>query len=209
MVAGVLLPLFGRMLSQQNNVAPIVRLSVNILLPVSCTALAVAAVFGQPIMEMLYTTADADAGLIFGVLMIAFPAYSLSYVYATLLTAAGKLRILNIISAIGVIISLSLNLNILPHYGAFGAAITAAITQGVVAVLNIIAAHRSTDLTAQPRWIGAHLGYAVLLGGAAFLCHTLPGDWRLRTALLGAAGLLLMLPFGFVNLRSVKALLKQ
>jgi O-antigen/teichoic acid export membrane protein len=50
------------------------------------------------------------------------------------LTANGNLRVLNSISAIGILANITINLILIPEYGALGAAIATFTTQGVTAI---------------------------------------------------------------------------
>ena len=109
MFSGMLLPIFGRLLSQKHDIQPIVRLSVNILLPVAFIATGAAVFFGTDIMQWLYTEMDEYSGRVFAWLMACFPAYCIMYIYSTLLTANGNLVLLNKVAIAGVVINLSLN----------------------------------------------------------------------------------------------------
>ena len=75
MFASMLLPMFGRMLMQKNNIQPIIQLCVNILLPFSLMIAVAASFYGDPIMHKLYTHVTPDDGTIFAILMATFPAF--------------------------------------------------------------------------------------------------------------------------------------
>jgi O-antigen/teichoic acid export membrane protein len=197
--AAILLPLFGRMLSEGSNVASIVRLSANLLLPFSFLGAVLAWTAGTGIMHLLYPAAGAYDGRVFAWVMSCLPAYSLMYIYSTLLTANGALRLLNGLSAGATIINLSLNFILIPRYGAEGAAFVACITQWAIAVCSVLFAARRNRLPTHPKWIAAHLVYVVLLCAAGIAAmHYWDGAWKPVTiTLLLAAGIMIPL-FRFV-----------
>ena len=197
--AGILLPLFGRMLAEGARVASIVRLSTNLLLPFSTLAVVLAWTAGSGIMHMLYPASGAYEGRVFAWVMSCLPAYSLMYIYSTLLTANGALRLLNGLAAGAAIINLSLNFLLIPRFGAEGAAIVACITQWSIAIASVIFAARRNRLATHPKWITAHLVYAALLAlvGTAALQYWGEAWKPIVLSVLLAAGILIPL-FRFV-----------
>jgi len=165
--AGILLPLFGGMLARREPVAPIVRVSINLLLPLAITVALAAWFLGNDIMTMLYTNATVYDGKVFSILMIGFPGFCIGYVYATLLTANGNLKQLIVISVFAVIFNLGLNFILIPYLGAVGAAISAAGTQALVSICLLVTAPRLIELKFDFRWIVQYLVFLLL---AFFIC---------------------------------------
>lgn len=95
-----------------------------------------------PIMQYLYTEATLEYSLVFGWLMWALPSMALLYVVGTLLTAAGKLRLLNTIALCGVVLNLLLNFMLIPKMGAWGAAVATVATQTLVIIIKSVFAWR-------------------------------------------------------------------
>ena len=207
MFAGILLPLFGSMLAKKQDVSAIVRLCVNLLLPVSLLCAAVAWVAGTDVMHLLYHHAGAYDGLVFAFLMTAYPAYSLTYVYSTLLTANGRLAVLNKLVAAAAVINLALNFILIPRYGALGAGITACITQWAVALGFVVFAARINKLPVHRRWIGAHLAYVMLIAAAGLLLRMVHFSWPVEVGALLLFGLVLIFLFRFISIPALKQLL--
>ncbi|HXS37230.1 MAG TPA: oligosaccharide flippase family protein, partial [Flavipsychrobacter sp.] len=153
MFAAMLLPLFGRMLIQKKNVQPIVRVSADIIMPISYMIAVAGVFFGSPIMHLLYTAPSAQSGLIFAWLMVSFPAFSILYVYSTLLTANGDLILLNKLAVFGVIINLGLNFYFIPHYQAVGAAFVTFVTQTALAIGFAIFSVKKINLPVNSGWL--------------------------------------------------------
>ncbi len=204
--AGVLLPMFSRMLGNNQSVQPIIKLSVNMLMPFAFTVSCIAFLWGQDIMQLLYHNAGAYDGQVFAWVMAAFPAYCIMYTYSTLLTANRNIGLMNKISLAGVIISLSINCYIIPQEKALGAAITSCITQSFLALCYIFFCHRETKLPRNPRWIAAHVLFLVMICSAGYLLHLSTLGWMIQIALLGVIALAGMLVFRFISVASIMLL---
>lgn len=140
--AGLLLPMFSRMIKQKESINQLTLFSF-LLLFVPTLGLAFASYFYRfELIDLLYHQHVQSSSSILGVLMLCFIGISITYIFGTLLTANGSLRELNIIAAAGVIINVVLNLVLIPRYFAFGSAIASLITQSLIAVVQIIVAER-------------------------------------------------------------------
>ncbi len=208
--AGILLPLFGKMLSERQAIAPIVKLSANLLLPFAFLGAAIAWAAGAGIMHLLYPAAGAYDGRVFAWVMSCLPAYSLMYIYSTLLTANGALKLLNIQAGAAAVINLSLNAIVVPRYGAEGAAIVACITQWSIASSSLYFSAKRNALHTNFRWIGAHLSYVALLAAVGIGASMIWGDrWLPVTlSLLGAAAIMIPV-FRFVHPSALRQFLSR
>ena len=217
MFATVLLPLFGRMLSQKQDVSHIVRLCVNMLLPLSFMVAIAGIFFSSDIMHLLYhksvlySTMSLQYEIVFAVLIASFPAWCLMYVYSTLLTANGSLKTLNIIAFAGVIINLSLNFYLIPGQKAVGGAITSFITQTSLAIAFMIYASKIIKLPLNIKWALSHIGYLVLIlllayGVINVLGHT---HWLVQLSAFGTICIVLMFVFRFISVQGIKQLLNK
>ncbi len=204
MMATMLLPVFGRMLAKKEAVQPIVEMCVNLLLPASLLVAVTGIYFSSEIMHTLYEHAGLTDSIVFMLLMIAFPAFSLSNIYSTLLTANGNLRVLNRIAAAGVIINLGLNFWLIPEYQAIGAATTAVVTQTVLALGFMLSAQRQANLERRPRWVLKFAAYLVLLMAIGLGVRELDIEWQYQLLILVVSGGGLILFFRFIRIDAVK-----
>jgi O-antigen/teichoic acid export membrane protein len=135
--AGMLLPIFSRMLKMKQAIGDMVRFSFSLIIFISVT-LAITSYFYQvDIMKwMCYEHIEASAP-IFSVLMFCFIPISTTYIFGTLLTANGSLKQLNIMAAIGMAINLGLNLIIIPKHQALGASFVGLFTQSITALAQV------------------------------------------------------------------------
>ncbi len=209
MFAGVLLPLFGKMMATKQSVQPILKLSVNMLLPFAFTLLGIAFFWGQDAMQLLYKGAGAYDGEIFAWVMAAFPAYCIMYTYSTLLTANGNIPVMIKISALGVIVNITLNLYMIPHYHALGAAITAFVTQTILAVCYILFCGKQLRLPHNIKWIATHICFLALLAAGGYLLQQFTIHWMVAAALFVCISLAGIFMFRFLSVSGVKALLQK
>jgi len=138
--AGLLLPIFSGMIKRKESVNEILRLSFIILLvPAICLTL-LAFLYSSEIIGFLYNEHICISAGIFPLLMSTFIFICVTYIFGTLLTAAGNLKELNILAFMTVVINVSLNLLLIKQYKAYGAAISCVVSQGFFAVSQVIVA---------------------------------------------------------------------
>jgi O-antigen/teichoic acid export membrane protein len=207
--AGVLLPMFGRMLEERGNLAPVIRVAVNIMIPLSIAVAVAAAFYGTEIMQALYPVSGAYDGLVLSWVMASFPAFCIMYIYSTLLTANGDLKLLNTLAAVAVALNITANLILIPRYQALGAAVTAFVTQSGLAICFILAAQRKLQLPYAPKWALAHIGFGVIAFVAGLACTWLPAPWIVQLLCFGAIVASVIFAFRFVTIKNLGMLLKS
>lgn len=135
--AALLLPMFASLLTQNEKLIHLIKSSHNLLLILAATGSVLSIIYSDDIMKVLYpnnyTVYYSD---ILTLLMVSFFGVSMNYIYGTLLTAAGKVSIINKIVFGALIFNLIFNLILIPYYGAKGAAITNLLTQYFVFILQ-------------------------------------------------------------------------
>ena len=140
LVAGLLLPIFARMIKQGEDIAQMVKLAFTFLF-VTAVVVAVSSIFYNfEIMEVLYHSNTEHSSELLGILMTGFIGIATTYVFGTLLTANGSMKQLNIMAFFGMVINVTLNLVLIPRYQAFGSAYASLFTQIVTASAQVILA---------------------------------------------------------------------
>jgi O-antigen/teichoic acid export membrane protein len=138
MFAGLLLPIFSRLLKEKQDVLRIFLLAVKMLFSGGLIIGVPAFFYRAHIMDFRYDGTSLVADDSFGMLMLSFFVISTTFLFSTLLTAGGKLKELNITSGIGLTLNVILNFLLIPNYGAFGAAIASLSTQGMAGLAQIV-----------------------------------------------------------------------
>ena len=135
--AVLLLPIFSRMLGRQQEVASLVRSSYTVIFVFAFIICLALAFFSDPIMQLLYHDATHYSSGILSTLIFSFLGSATVYIFGTLLTANGNLKELILVSLVAVILNFCLNLALIPLYQAWGAAISACITNLVIGTFNL------------------------------------------------------------------------
>jgi O-antigen/teichoic acid export membrane protein len=130
--AGLLLPIFSRMLKEQESVQELAGLSFRLITAGSLTLLVGVLFYRTPIMEALYDSGSTYSGQILLYLCLGFVGVAGTYIFGTLLVAGGFTRQLNWAFAMGLILNLALNSILIPQMKAEGAAIATFATQAFI-----------------------------------------------------------------------------
>lgn len=217
--AGLLFPMFSNVLHESmHKVRELVLISANFLMSGVIVVVFILTLHSEYILQFIYTS-DAEATLPFSWLMLSFIGIAMNFVFGTLLTANGNLKELNIISAIGVLINISLNIFLIPKYGAAGAGFTAFITQMTMAITQFILCARYFHLKVGILKIGKWLLFtcsfisAILLFNFALmnlegqnLLNDSPMLFALILIIELILGLIFMFVFKFIELKPLKNL---
>jgi len=140
--AGLLLPMFSKMLKNKEAVAPLLKLSFSLLMIPAITFVIISAFYGEDLMSVLYKEHIEISSKIFIRLIFALLFISSSYIFGTLLTSNGSIRPLNILASVTVLLSIVLNLILIPRYKAEGAAYASIASQGFYAISQVLLSRR-------------------------------------------------------------------
>ena len=132
--AGLLMPMFAKLLQEKTPVLPLVRLSFQAIWVAGTTLAAASFVFRTPIMQLLYPAADAYSGDLLGWLMLSFPSLCAMYIFGSLLSSSNTMRPTNMLYGAGVVLNIVLNIVLIPRFHALGAAWATLFTQILIAV---------------------------------------------------------------------------
>lgn len=209
--AGLLLPIFSRMLKYKESVEQLVKLSFTLLIT-PAIIIAVSCIFySREIMGMLYLEHVEQSGPVFGILMSCFMAVSATYIFGTLLTANGNLKELNIMAASGMVLNVLLNLLLIPYLFAFGSAISALITQFSMAITQILIAQRKFKFRVNYRLITTIIVYTLGVIIINFLSknyHFDASKWFLNFGGMVAISILWAFFTRIISIKSIFRILK-
>ncbi len=151
--AGLLLPIFAKMIKLKEAVGQMVQLSYTLII-VPAIIIAISSVYyNHEIMALLYNTSTEDSAGILGVLMIGFTGIATTYIFGTLLTANGSMKQLNIMAFAGMVINIVLNLVLIPRFQAFGSAYASLVTQLFTGATQIVLVYFIFKLKFNPKFI--------------------------------------------------------
>jgi O-antigen/teichoic acid export membrane protein len=182
--ATLLLPMFASMIRRNASMQHLVKFSSELLFVIAFITAADCYFFSNNIMHLLYPAkANPYWGQIFGWLMCTFIPMSSIYVFGTLLTAHGSLKLLNIIALGGMFINIGLNLYLIPHYGALGATYATLATQFLAALAHIIVANKTFGFKFEMKAVLKMAGFVVLSIVVLVLVKMVPVDWKINLVL--------------------------
>ena len=172
----ILLPLFSKMLKEGENIGGIVRSATSLLAFFAITSVTLLLCFRFPVLELLYNEHVAESASVFVLLIPCIIPISMTYIYGTLLTANGNLRLLNLSAVVGIAVNLLVNFLLIPKFHACGAAVASLSTQTVMALIQTVIAFRVTGLPLKDIPILRILIFTVIL---------IPSIWYFSTCFHG------------------------
>lgn len=201
----ILLPLFSKMLKQQENVVPVVRTSFSLLFLYSVSAVVILYVYREPLIQFFYPETMESSVAVFRLILFGLIPISMNYLFGTLLTANGSMKVLNITAAVGIVINVVVNLVLIPRMQACGSAVASFCTQFTVSVLQFVLAMRiiGIPLRSLP-WLQCALFLAVLVPVAWFAPSILHINVLWQLAILTVFAVALAFATGLLRVREMK-----
>ena len=207
--AGILLPIFARLLRQKESVNEITSLAFRLLFGVSVLVGITCFFFQKELIELRYENTVPEASVSFGLLILSFIPISMNYVFGTLLTANGNLRQLNQMALAGVLLNVVLNYFLIRGYGIVGAAFATLITQLLTALAQIILAYRMLELKFPQKMYLALAGLPIGLIGIYYLFIQFFGNGIQLLIPFFITGLVLAYLLGIFKLTDLKSVLSK
>jgi len=210
--AGLLLPIFSKLLKQNESIQQILYFSLKLMLAFSITCGFIGFFFQEDIIHWRFDSFGDElinASLSFGMLMIGFIFITTTYIFGTLLTANGNLKSLNIVISIGVVLNIGLNLYLIPEKGAYGAAIASMITQGFTASLQVYLAFRILKIKVEWNQFTRIIVFAVLIIPTVYYSQLLELSWSINLIISLLISTLVAFSTGMVSIKGIVKILKE
>ncbi len=188
--AVLLIPIFARLIKDKSPVEGMVKLSFTIIFTISMIIASCSSFFSDQIMSLLYVGQIQEAQKVFVFLIIGFIPISTTYIFGTLLTANGSLKALNIMALTGMILNISLNYLLIPHFMAVGSAYASVITQFVTAFIQVAIAQRIFRFAINWKYIFTLLFFAIGVILLNLAARASGFDWRIAIVVTGVASVI-------------------
>ncbi len=209
LIGVLLLSIFARMLAQKQDVGPITQLSFGLAV-VSTLAVSLASFFqAGPILRLLYHSNTDLSTPVFQLLIVSSVAFGSTYVFGTLLTARGDVRILNRVALSGFLLNIILNFILIPQYGASGAAATTLVTQFLTALVQLVISLRLAKIRFRAFYWGRFLAFVLTSALVAWLLSRSEADWSWRWIFTLLSVPMVALPLRMFDLNAAIQLLKS
>lgn len=206
LVAGLLLPMFSRLISDKVSVLPILQTAGKFLIGIAFIVGIGFAVNTDFIMNFIYRNNVQASSTVFFWLILSFIPMSFSHVFGTLLTANNNLRILNQMALFGVLLNVVLNLILIPKMEAEGAAIATITTQALTALFQVVAVMLVFKFTVEWKIIWRMTFFLIAFIGLT-LSLNFPPLWNIISSII--IGVALMLILKLIHHQELLALLKS
>ncbi len=206
--ATLLLPMFSKMIAQNQKVIDLMSLSFRLLITPAIIAAVIMSFFSLDIIRIAFNAEFIKSAEVQTVLMYSFIPLASTYVFGTLLTANGDMKTLNLIAFIGLIINVGLNFYLIPYFGIYGAAIATLITQIVVVLLQL--GYIGRQFKVFPRW-QLVISLALFTGGlygVSYFIYPFQMDHKLSLGIVTVFGIFWAFAVKLINLKGIYNILK-
>ena len=206
--AGLLLPIFSRMLKKKEDISQMLRFSFELIIVPSILVAIIAVFYGHEIMAMLYHQHADESTSLLQMLMVGFVGISTTYIFGTLLTANGNLKALNQVAFAFVVVNVGLNIVLIPHFQAGGAAFTSMFTQLGAALIQVVLVWRYFKLRPNYLLILRLIGFVLFLLLVGKISLFL-ANWLFGVAVFVFFGLIYAILVKLINLKALREILNE
>ena len=193
LIAGLLLPIFARLIGEKKSVLPVLQTASKFLIGISLLVGIVFAIHAKELLSFIYVNNVSYSSTIFFWIILSFIPLSFSHIFGTLLTANHNLKVLNIMALCGIGINLTLNFILIPLFAAKGAAIATITTQSITALTQFIFVFYIFRFSIHWSNVLRIISFAVLLISGTLLSHQYLGQWSIFYTFIGGGILLFAL----------------
>ncbi|MFN5620848.1 MAG: oligosaccharide flippase family protein [Flavobacteriales bacterium] len=206
--AGLLLPMFSRLLEQRQSIGPLFEQSTKLLFAGAWTATLIGLFYPQWILALIYDTPVQAAAEVLPWVMLSAFLFSMQYITGTLLTASGNMRPLIVIAGLAMLYNLMLNVLYVPEQGALGAAKAACFMQVIVLAAQLLPIQQHFAALKR-KLIFALLAYLIITTTTVLLLKQTSVPWLFQLGITLMVCLISALGLKMLQWSDLLALLQQ
>jgi len=204
--SGILLPMFSNMIKKNEDVYSLLELSFKLLFIPFFIIMVISFSFSKEIISLLYRTEDMNySAIVFKIMIFSLIYPASNYVFGALLTANGNLRELNLIALIALLINVSFNLLLIPHYKAIGSSIASVLAQLFTAFSQIFLVFKIFNFKikiSQIKKILAFISFVIVI--TYFFMNFVLINWFFKLFLIAFTSFLFSLLIKIYDLKLIK-----
>jgi len=206
----LLLPLFSHLIKEKQRLSHIIKISFSLLF-VSTTILALGSYFySYEFMSLLYDEHLAESANVYSILIFGVIAMGSSYVFGTLLTANGNLKELNIIAGVSLVLSLVLNVVLVPHMQAVGSAVANLTALSFSTIAQVYIVKKQFHFALNLRYIAGIFGFVVISLFLVIASTYLPlNNWIWKVLSFMLSSFIIAMVFGLLNPKEFISFIKS
>lgn len=199
----LLMPIFSKMIKEKQALFQMIKMPISLLFTATFILAIGSWMYSYELMELLYIDHIQESASVLSVLIFGTIAVASSYVFGTLLTANGDLRILIGIAAFSMLLSVVLNTLLIPQYEAFGSAIANVSALFSSMLLHLFFAFRQLHLRFKSQFYFRLIAFVFSVLGIAYVSYGLDLSWWVNLSLFVGISLLLAFFLRLLNLREI------
>ena len=202
----LLLPMFSNMISKNQSVVGLVKLSSKLMLIPAVIGVVMLCAVGDELLPLMFDAGSAYSSEIFPYLIMTLVPLGASYIFGTLITAEGDLKFLNKIAVLAIIVNVLLNGVLISEYGILGAALATLVTQSLVSLIQWRTAAIKFNISYDLKQLVKGTIFIVGLILVSFLLNYLRIDWKIESIAIMFMGIVLTLGLRLINKSDFTAL---
>lgn len=203
----LLLPIFSKMLKAGDPVVHMVKLSFTLLFTIALIISLGCHFYSDQMMDLLMVAHVQESSAVFSIMMFGFIAISSGYIFGTLLTANGSLWHLNLIAGGSMLLSIVLNLLLIPRFLAVGSAWASVITQFTSMVAQIVVAWIIFRFRISWRFWLTLIAFIAGLIAINLITRVLPIAWYYGFIIMVVSSLVLAFVLRFIRISTLTGIL--
>lgn len=209
LVSVPLLPIFSKMTKggeTSRELGGTVRMMFSMMMVFAVTAACALACMDEELMGLFYNNNVTDYASVFSIVIFCIIPISTTYVFGTLLTAAGMLKSLNIFAATSLLLNVLINILLIPHWGAVGSAWAAIGAQCFMAVAQVIMAMKIFNLQPSVGYILKLVFFALSIVGCTFCTPYI--KWWITLSVVAVVAIGLAIVLRLIDLKEILKIVK-
>lgn len=215
LIAGLLLPMYAKMIAAKEDYQSLIRLVTKLLVPFSLLLMVVCCFWSLDILNLFkYRDINQNDSKILFWLMATFPLHCINYIYSTALTANGNIKTILYISLAALLLNMGLNYFMLQAENPLNAVIVARnafITLSTVTVLTLYFCKKHLDVSISKKTFLQLSAFLLLLITGGYLVNQYAGELHIlyKSSVMSIIALTLFFVLGLQPIRTLKAQLKK
>ena len=207
--AGLLLPMFAKMIKQKDEIGQLLQLSFSLIIVPAIILAGASFFYSKEIMDLLYPEHTETSSTLLGLLMIGFVFISTTYIFGTLLTANGSMKQLNIMAGIGMAFNIGLNLYLIPTYMSLGSAYASLFTQFLTAILQVVIAQQIFKFKINYNFLLRFISFTVGVVILGYGFKTYSTSWIFGISLFIFSSTLFAVTIRLISIKSLIQIIKN
>ncbi|MBP5515372.1 MAG: oligosaccharide flippase family protein [Bacteroidales bacterium] len=216
LVSVPLLPIFSKMTkgnkssdrkTENKELGDTVRTMFSIVMVFAVTAACTLACMNEELMGLFYNENISDYARVFKIIIFCIIPISTTYVFGTLLTAAGKLKQLNLYAAASLALNLIVNCICIPRWGAVGSAWAGLTAQIFMAVAQVVTAMYLFRMRLSAGYIIKLAVFTLFIVALTFCTPHV--TWWLTLTVVGVLAIVLAMILKLIDIKEIIKTLKS